>query len=206
MVSDYPTKSADIKTNKLRGSLALDKTQNLLINNDIIIFVKLRSSQTENCFELRFGESGLLFLAKRSSPWCSVLIVAGASSFLDTSTAPSKPSRPGPSRQLQRWPENRGGRMKRGGNWWKHTEKGGNGTYLILMKPPKVLVSHFYFLISSSVFIIASNLSKVHLLKLNRKIMGWVSTVVCDVGNESRSKWCYRTFLMWHKCAAKNCC
>lgn len=36
--------------------------------------------------------------------------------FLDTSSAPPKPSRPGPSRQLQRWPENQGGRMKRGGN------------------------------------------------------------------------------------------
>lgn len=33
----------------------------------------------------------------------------------DTSTAPPKPSRPGPSRQLQRWPEHRGGRVKRGG-------------------------------------------------------------------------------------------
>uniref|UniRef100_A0A8D3EE58 Nucleoprotein TPR n=1 Tax=Scophthalmus maximus TaxID=52904 RepID=A0A8D3EE58_SCOMX len=36
--------------------------------------------------------------------------------FLDTSSAPPKPSRPGTSRQLQRWPESRGGRMKRGGN------------------------------------------------------------------------------------------
>ncbi|XP_071342326.1 translocated promoter region b, nuclear basket protein isoform X2 [Trachinotus anak] len=38
-----------------------------------------------------------------------------SSSSADTSSAPSKPSRPGPSRQLQRWPESRGGRMKRGG-------------------------------------------------------------------------------------------
>ncbi|XP_076580410.1 translocated promoter region b, nuclear basket protein [Chaetodon auriga] len=37
-----------------------------------------------------------------------------SSSSADTSCAPPK-SRPGPSRQLQRWPENRGGRMKRGG-------------------------------------------------------------------------------------------
>lgn len=43
--------------------------------------------------------------------------------FLDTSSGPSKSSRPGPSRQLQRWPENRGGRMKRGGNIWKHAQK-----------------------------------------------------------------------------------
>uniref|UniRef100_A0A3Q1FGC6 Nucleoprotein TPR n=1 Tax=Acanthochromis polyacanthus TaxID=80966 RepID=A0A3Q1FGC6_9TELE len=39
-----------------------------------------------------------------------------SSSSADTSSAPPKPSRPGPSRQLQRWPESRGGRMKRGGN------------------------------------------------------------------------------------------
>ncbi|XP_028258741.1 translocated promoter region b, nuclear basket protein [Parambassis ranga] len=38
-----------------------------------------------------------------------------SSSSADTSSAPPKPSRPGPSRQLQRWPESRGGRMKRGG-------------------------------------------------------------------------------------------
>ncbi|XP_047443060.1 translocated promoter region b, nuclear basket protein [Mugil cephalus] len=38
-----------------------------------------------------------------------------SSSSADTSCAPPKPSRPGTSRQLQRWPENRGGRMKRGG-------------------------------------------------------------------------------------------
>ncbi|XP_036970596.1 translocated promoter region b, nuclear basket protein isoform X1 [Acanthopagrus latus] len=38
-----------------------------------------------------------------------------SSSSADTSCAPPKPSRPRPSRQLQRWPENRGGRMKRGG-------------------------------------------------------------------------------------------
>ncbi|XP_070764710.1 translocated promoter region b, nuclear basket protein [Enoplosus armatus] len=38
-----------------------------------------------------------------------------SSSSADTSSAPPKPSRPGPSRQLQRWPEHRGGRMKRGG-------------------------------------------------------------------------------------------
>ncbi|XP_029003449.1 translocated promoter region b, nuclear basket protein isoform X2 [Betta splendens] len=37
-----------------------------------------------------------------------------SSSSADTSSAPPKPSRPGPSRQLQRWPESRGGRMKRG--------------------------------------------------------------------------------------------
>ncbi|XP_035509005.1 nucleoprotein TPR-like isoform X2 [Morone saxatilis] len=37
-----------------------------------------------------------------------------SSSSADTSSAPPKPSRPGTSRQLQRWPENRGGRMKRG--------------------------------------------------------------------------------------------
>ncbi|KAM9848441.1 translocated promoter region b, nuclear basket protein [Aulostomus maculatus] len=36
-----------------------------------------------------------------------------SSSSADTSTAPPKPSRPGPSRQLQRWPES--GRGKRGG-------------------------------------------------------------------------------------------
>uniref|UniRef100_A0A8D3BGU6 Nucleoprotein TPR n=1 Tax=Scophthalmus maximus TaxID=52904 RepID=A0A8D3BGU6_SCOMX len=39
-----------------------------------------------------------------------------SSSSADTSSAPPKPSRPGTSRQLQRWPESRGGRMKRGGN------------------------------------------------------------------------------------------
>ncbi|XP_041646505.1 translocated promoter region b, nuclear basket protein [Cheilinus undulatus] len=38
-----------------------------------------------------------------------------SSSSADTSSAPPKPSRPGPSRLLQRWPENRGGRLKRGG-------------------------------------------------------------------------------------------
>ncbi|XP_041791081.1 translocated promoter region b, nuclear basket protein [Chelmon rostratus] len=38
-----------------------------------------------------------------------------SSSSADTSCAQPKPSRPGTSRQLQRWPENRGGRMKRGG-------------------------------------------------------------------------------------------
>ncbi|XP_068174893.1 translocated promoter region b, nuclear basket protein isoform X2 [Antennarius striatus] len=38
-----------------------------------------------------------------------------SSSSADTSSAILKPSRPGPGRQLQRWPENRGGRMKRGG-------------------------------------------------------------------------------------------
>ncbi|XP_042370774.1 translocated promoter region b, nuclear basket protein [Plectropomus leopardus] len=38
-----------------------------------------------------------------------------SSSSADTSSAPPKPSRPGPSRQLQRWPEHRSGRMKRGG-------------------------------------------------------------------------------------------
>lgn len=37
-----------------------------------------------------------------------------SSSSADTSSALPKPSRPGPSRQLQRWPEGRGGRMKRG--------------------------------------------------------------------------------------------
>lgn len=37
------------------------------------------------------------------------------SSSADTSRAPPRPSRPGSSRQLQRWPEHRGGRMKRGG-------------------------------------------------------------------------------------------
>nr|XP_040040148.1 translocated promoter region b, nuclear basket protein [Gasterosteus aculeatus aculeatus] len=37
-----------------------------------------------------------------------------SSSSADTSSAPPKPSRPGTSRQLQRWPEHRGGRMKRG--------------------------------------------------------------------------------------------
>lgn len=40
-----------------------------------------------------------------------------SSSSADTSIAQPKPSRPGPSRQLQRWPENRGGRMKRGGQF-----------------------------------------------------------------------------------------
>ncbi|XP_029988135.1 translocated promoter region b, nuclear basket protein isoform X2 [Sphaeramia orbicularis] len=39
-----------------------------------------------------------------------------SSSSADTSSAPPKPSRPGPSRQLQRWPEGRGGRGKRGGH------------------------------------------------------------------------------------------
>lgn len=38
-----------------------------------------------------------------------------SSSSADTSSAPPKTSRPGPSRQLQRWPEHRGGRSKRGG-------------------------------------------------------------------------------------------
>ncbi|KAK1896767.1 Nucleoprotein TPR [Dissostichus eleginoides] len=37
------------------------------------------------------------------------------SSSADASSAPPRPSRPGSSRQLQRWPEHRGGRMKRGG-------------------------------------------------------------------------------------------
>ncbi|KAF3835337.1 hypothetical protein F7725_027895, partial [Dissostichus mawsoni] len=36
------------------------------------------------------------------------------SSSADASSAPPRPSRPGSSRQLQRWPEHRGGRMKRG--------------------------------------------------------------------------------------------
>uniref|UniRef100_A0A3P9CSH3 Nucleoprotein TPR n=1 Tax=Maylandia zebra TaxID=106582 RepID=A0A3P9CSH3_9CICH len=36
------------------------------------------------------------------------------SSSSATSSAPPKQSRPGPSRQLQRWPDSRGGRMKRG--------------------------------------------------------------------------------------------
>ncbi|XP_069377798.1 translocated promoter region b, nuclear basket protein isoform X6 [Paralichthys olivaceus] len=40
-----------------------------------------------------------------------------SSSSADTSSAPPKPSRPGTSRQLQRWPESRGGRMKRGGGF-----------------------------------------------------------------------------------------
>ncbi|XP_034557497.1 translocated promoter region b, nuclear basket protein isoform X3 [Notolabrus celidotus] len=40
---------------------------------------------------------------------------AGDVYFPDTSSAPPRPSRPGTSRQLQRWPESRGGRMKRGG-------------------------------------------------------------------------------------------
>ncbi|XP_034736261.1 translocated promoter region b, nuclear basket protein isoform X1 [Etheostoma cragini] len=38
-----------------------------------------------------------------------------SSSSADTSSAPPRPSRLGHSRQLQRWPEHRGGRMKRGG-------------------------------------------------------------------------------------------
>lgn len=42
--------------------------------------------------------------------------------FLDTSSAPPRPPRPGPSRQLQRWPENRGGHMKRGGKRKAHTK------------------------------------------------------------------------------------
>ncbi|XP_062251607.1 translocated promoter region b, nuclear basket protein [Platichthys flesus] len=42
-----------------------------------------------------------------------------SSSSADTSSAASRPSRPGTSRQLQRWPESRGGRMKRGGNTFK---------------------------------------------------------------------------------------
>lgn len=54
--------------------------------------------------------------------------------FLDTSSAPAKPSRPGPSRQLQRWPENRGGRMKRGGNSWKHTQ---SSTFIVIKKKGK---------------------------------------------------------------------
>ncbi|XP_073332278.1 translocated promoter region b, nuclear basket protein isoform X2 [Pagrus major] len=47
-----------------------------------------------------------------------------SSSSADTSSAPPKPSRPGHSRQLQRWPENRGGRMKRGGQYNKVVERG----------------------------------------------------------------------------------
>ncbi|XP_035032393.2 translocated promoter region b, nuclear basket protein isoform X4 [Hippoglossus stenolepis] len=43
-----------------------------------------------------------------------------SSSSADTSSVPPKPSRPGTSRQLQRWPESRGGRMKRGGGF--HTD------------------------------------------------------------------------------------
>ncbi|XP_037553921.1 translocated promoter region b, nuclear basket protein [Nematolebias whitei] len=39
-----------------------------------------------------------------------------SSSSADTSSAPVRHTRPGPSRQLQRWPDNRGGRMKRGGH------------------------------------------------------------------------------------------
>uniref|UniRef100_A0A672ZG23 Nucleoprotein TPR n=1 Tax=Sphaeramia orbicularis TaxID=375764 RepID=A0A672ZG23_9TELE len=46
-----------------------------------------------------------------------------SSSSADTSSAPPKPSRPGPSRQLQRWPEGRGGRGKRGGNVLYNTHK-----------------------------------------------------------------------------------
>ncbi|KAK5623407.1 hypothetical protein CRENBAI_014854 [Crenichthys baileyi] len=38
-----------------------------------------------------------------------------SSSSADTSSAAPKPSRPGPTRQLLRWQDNRGGRMKRGG-------------------------------------------------------------------------------------------
>uniref|UniRef100_UPI003AADA419 translocated promoter region b, nuclear basket protein n=1 Tax=Centroberyx gerrardi TaxID=166262 RepID=UPI003AADA419 len=48
-----------------------------------------------------------------------------SSSSADTSSSPPKPSRPGPSRQIQRWSENRGGRggrVKRGGNILKHTQ------------------------------------------------------------------------------------
>ncbi|XP_060934177.1 translocated promoter region b, nuclear basket protein [Limanda limanda] len=43
-----------------------------------------------------------------------------SSSSADTSSAPQRPSRPGTSRQLQRWPESRG-RTKRGGNTFKKT-------------------------------------------------------------------------------------
>ncbi|KAM3875994.1 translocated promoter region b, nuclear basket protein [Diretmus argenteus] len=39
-----------------------------------------------------------------------------SSSSADTSSAPPRPSRPAQSRQLHRWSENRGGRMKRGGD------------------------------------------------------------------------------------------
>ncbi|MEQ2288564.1 hypothetical protein AMECASPLE_023891 [Ameca splendens] len=38
-----------------------------------------------------------------------------SSSSADTSSAAPKPSRPGPTRQLLRWQDSRGGRMKRGG-------------------------------------------------------------------------------------------
>ncbi|TNN35644.1 Nucleoprotein TPR [Liparis tanakae] len=40
-----------------------------------------------------------------------------SSSSADTSSAPARSSRPASSRQLQRWPEHRGGRMKRGGGF-----------------------------------------------------------------------------------------
>ena len=38
---------------------------------------------------------------------------------VETRSAPPKTSRPGTSRQLQRWPESHRGRMKRGGNTFK---------------------------------------------------------------------------------------
>ncbi|XP_035767448.1 translocated promoter region b, nuclear basket protein [Neolamprologus brichardi] len=47
-----------------------------------------------------------------------------SSSSADTSSAPPKQSRPGPSRQLQRWPDSRGGRMKRGGQAFPSWKQG----------------------------------------------------------------------------------
>lgn len=51
--------------------------------------------------------------------------------YSDTSSALPKPSRPGPSRQLQRWPEGRGGRMKRGNMFNAH--KLLTSTYMVKM-------------------------------------------------------------------------
>lgn len=68
----------------------------------------------------RYSEAS--WLGSLNFSCCVFLVFTSNCRFLcvcfsvDTSSAPPKPSRPGPSRQLQRWPEGgRGGRMKRGG-------------------------------------------------------------------------------------------
>ena len=57
----------------------------------------------ENCCDVNF------------KLWCSSCVCQYTSCIPVKAPRPS-PSRPAPSRQLQRWPEGRGGRMKRGGN------------------------------------------------------------------------------------------
>ena len=100
-----------------------------------------RSLMTEQlpaskCLSLSCNSS-LMYL-KFSSDCCGV--------FLDTSSAPPKPSRPGPSRQLQRWPESGGGRMKRGGNVFESAHKSQMFIELLLViwaKQVQQFTAHF---------------------------------------------------------------